>query len=130
NVNLLADGVPSITSKGVVWSTSPTPTTSLTTKPKVGTGSSIFSSDLINLIPGTIYYVRAYIINSDGTTYSEEVAFETQTYDVPIDGNQDKVKDEEQDYITTILSSNSVNYISVVAPSSGTIREVSNRQQS
>jgi len=129
NVNLLADGVPSITSKGVVWSTSSNPTIALSTRTNVGTGSSRFNSNITNLIPGTQYYARAYIVNSDGTTYSDEFSFETQTYEVPIDGNQDKVKDEEQDYITTLLSSNSVNYISVVAPSSGTIREVSNRQQ-
>lgn len=128
-VNLIADGVPTITSKGVVWNTSPTPTTSLTTKTNAGTGTSRFNSNITNLIPGTIYYVRAYIVNSDGTTYSDEYVFETQTYEIPIDGNQDKVKDVEQDYITTILSSNNVNYLSVVAPTSGTIREVSNRQQ-
>ena len=126
---LNASGVPTITSKGIVWSTLPTPTTALSTKTNDGTGSGNFASNLTDLSPGTVYYVRAYIINADGTSYSEEVTFETQTYPVSVDGNQDKIKDNEQDFVETVLSSNGSNYITILSPDGLEISEVSTSYQ-
>jgi hypothetical protein len=66
-----------IIAKGVVWSTSTSPTILLTSK-TVDTGSSsTFISNITGLIPNTKYYVRAYATNSAGTSYGPELTFTT-----------------------------------------------------
>jgi hypothetical protein len=42
-----------------------------------GTGSGSFSSVIEGLQPLTIYYVRAYAINSAGTAFGDEKSFVT-----------------------------------------------------
>lgn len=77
--NITSDGNGSITAKGVVWSTNPSPTTALTTKTSNGCcviGS--YTSNMLNLTPGTTYYVRSYATNSAGTAYGDELTFKTQ----------------------------------------------------
>lgn len=74
-----------ITNYGHVWSTSPNPTTTLTTKTSLGaktgvSGSFPFNSSLTGLADVTAYYVRPYYINGSGTTYGEEYLLETQMY--------------------------------------------------
>ena len=44
-----------------------------------GSGAGVFSSRLTNLEAGATYYVRAYAINSLGTSYGEELSFEALT---------------------------------------------------
>ena len=61
-----------VTTRGVVWSTSPNPTISLTTKTSNGSGIGSFTPILINLVPKTTYYVRAYATNSAGIGYGNE----------------------------------------------------------
>jgi hypothetical protein len=73
--NVLTDGNSPVTARGVIWSTSPNPTVSLSTKTTNGTGLGTFTSDIINLTPGTFYYVRAYATNSVGTGYGDPVVF-------------------------------------------------------
>jgi uncharacterized protein (TIGR02145 family) len=71
-----ADGGAEITDIGVCWSTSPNPTISSTkTSSDKGTGS--FTSSITGLTANTKYYVRAYATNSVGTTYGNEVTFNT-----------------------------------------------------
>ena len=77
NVTITNGGSSNITAKGICWSTSPNPTTSLNTKTNDGTGTSSFNSLLSGLIPGTTYYVRAYATNNSGTVYSIEITFTT-----------------------------------------------------
>lgn len=74
--NINSGGV-SVISKGVVWSTFPNPTILLSTKTSDGGGIGNFSSSLSGLIPNTTYYVRAYVTNSCGTSYGNEVNFVT-----------------------------------------------------
>lgn len=72
-----SDGGATITTKGVCWSTSSNPTTSLSTKTSDGTGSATFTSAISGLAASTTYYVRAYATNSQGTSYGNEVSFTT-----------------------------------------------------
>ncbi len=67
----------SITSKGVVWSTTINPTIALTTKTIQGAGSGVFSSSLTGLAEANRYYVRAYAQNSAGTSYGSQINFLT-----------------------------------------------------
>lgn len=75
--NITSDGGANITARGVVWSTSSNPTISLATKTTDGAGVGSFTSNLTNLTPNTIYYVRAYATNSVGTAYANEITFTT-----------------------------------------------------
>jgi len=72
---ILSGGGSNITDKGVVWSTSTNPTTSLPTKTNDGTGTNSFISSITGLTPGVTYYVRAYAINGVGTAYGNELTF-------------------------------------------------------
>jgi len=70
----LTDSGEEITAKGVVWGTSPNPTTA-GSKTTDGTGLGGFSSTIPGLVPGTTYYVRAYATNNLGTGYGNQVNF-------------------------------------------------------
>jgi uncharacterized protein (TIGR02145 family) len=72
-----SDGGATITTRGVVWSTSANPTISLTTKTTDGTGIGAFTSNITGLSANTTYYVRAYGTNNIGTAYGNEVSFTT-----------------------------------------------------
>jgi len=71
--NVDADGGAEVTARGVCWSTSPHPTTS-SGHTASGSGIGAFSVTP-TLAPGATYYVRAYAINSVGTTYGAEITF-------------------------------------------------------
>jgi len=75
--NITNSGSTSVTSRGVVWSTSPNPTVLLSTKTINGAGSGSFTSNLTNLTPNTQYYVRAYATNNSGTGYGSNQTFNT-----------------------------------------------------
>ena len=77
--NVTADGGASVTARGVCWSTTINPTTSLTTKTVNGSGTGSFTSAITGLTPGTIYHVRAYATNSVGTSYGSDLTFTTNT---------------------------------------------------
>ena len=88
--NVTADGGADITARGICWSTSQTPTISgnHTTD---GTGTGSFNSTMTGLTPNTIYYVRAYATNSEGTAYGEVVSFTTLQQNLVGDINEDGV---------------------------------------
>ncbi|KKK49636.1 hypothetical protein LCGC14_3133070, partial [marine sediment metagenome] len=74
--NITNLGNSSVTAHGHVWGTSLNPTTgdsSVDNGAASATGA--FTSDLTALIPGTVYYTRAYAINSVGTSYGANVRF-------------------------------------------------------
>jgi GH43 family beta-xylosidase len=89
--NVTSDGGATVTARGVCWSTSANPTTA-NSKTTNGTGTGSFTSSMIGLNPGTTYHVRAYATNSAGTSYGNDISFETPiSYDstlyVSSDGN-------------------------------------------
>ncbi len=74
--NILSDGGADITSRGFCWDTNPSPTTNnQKTTNGVGTGS--FTASITELLPGTMYHIRSYAINSIGTGYGNPVTFTT-----------------------------------------------------
>ena len=80
---ILADAGSVITARGVVWNTTEHPEILLSTKTINGTGTGTFSSVLTNLSPGTVYFVRAYATNDQGTGYGNEVSFTTPAANLP-----------------------------------------------
>ncbi len=75
--SISSDGGASITAKGVVWSTSVNPTIALTTKTNDGTGTGAFTSSITALSTSTLYYIRAYATNANGTVYGAQQSFTT-----------------------------------------------------
>jgi uncharacterized protein (TIGR02145 family) len=72
------DGGAIVTARGVCWDTtaSPTVASSHTTG---GTGTGTFTSVITGLSPATLYHVRAYATNSQGTAYGDDLSFTTLT---------------------------------------------------
>jgi hypothetical protein len=77
--NVTDDGGFAVTSKGVCWDTSPFPILANQNYTQDGSGIGSFISNLTNLTSNTIYYVRAYAVNQNGTTYGNQVAFSNST---------------------------------------------------
>ena len=82
--NVTDDGG-SITTRGVCWGTTSSPTIS-DSKTEDGTGVGEFTSTLTGLSGNTTYYVRAYATNSAGTSYGDELSFDTYAA-MDADGN-------------------------------------------
>ena len=77
--NITYNGGATVTASGVVWSTSASPTVELSTKTTDGTANGTFTSSITSLSPGTLYYVRSYATNSVGTSYGEQISFNSAT---------------------------------------------------
>ena len=87
DVGIRCEGVLPITSRGLVWSTSPNPTVSLSTKTSaILVGGNLFSNTMTNLSMNTTYYVRGYVTNSLGTTYGNEKFFKTANTGITVAG--------------------------------------------
>jgi hypothetical protein len=74
--NVTSDGNETVTDRGVCYSTSPNPTTA-NSKVASGIGTGIFSANASGLTPATVYYVRAYATNYQGTAYGAQLTFTT-----------------------------------------------------
>jgi hypothetical protein len=74
--DITCDNNADIVVRGVCWSTSKSPTVE-GTRTTDGYGLGIFVSTLTGLSPKTLYYVRAYAINSIGTEYGNQATFTT-----------------------------------------------------
>ena len=82
--NVTSDGGATVTARGIVWSTSPSPTIALSTKTTESGTTGAFSSNLTGLRSNTVYYVRAYATNSTGTSYGSEILLQTLEYFAPL----------------------------------------------
>ena len=74
------DGGTTVTERGVVYSTTPNPTTS-NSKVVSGSGKGAFSCNLNDLQEGTTYYVRAYAVNQTGMAYGNQIGFTTLNHE-------------------------------------------------
>ncbi len=74
--NITNNGGATISSSGVCWSTTTNPTIGNSKSSEV-TLTGVFTSSLSGLIPGEVYYIRAYATNSIGTAYGNEISFTT-----------------------------------------------------
>ena len=77
-----SNGGAEITAKGVCWSTTENPTIadSISTD---GAGNGSFTSNITGLSAETVYYVRAYATNSEGTAYGNNLSFTTLPAEEP-----------------------------------------------
>jgi hypothetical protein len=74
--NILCEGTGPITARGVCWSTSASPTIS-DNHTADGSGPGSFTSVISGLSATTVYHVRAYATNANGTVYGEDLTFTT-----------------------------------------------------
>lgn len=75
--NITSDGGTAITERGIVYNTSGNPTTGNTKVVASTAGSGSYNVTIPNLNPATLYYIRAYAINSAGTSYGDNVRLNT-----------------------------------------------------
>ena len=79
---ITSDGGEHVSKLGVCWSTSADPGISDNkTQDTLGVGG--FTSHIIGLTPKTMYYVKAYATNSEGTAYGDQVTFTTDDVALP-----------------------------------------------
>ena len=76
NGDVTSDGGEAVTERGFVWATTTAPDVS-DNKVEVAGTTGEYSSRLSGLPPETLIYVRTYAINSEGTSYGNEVSFTT-----------------------------------------------------
>ena len=81
--NVTSEGGATVISRGVCWDTSTNPTID-NSKSTVSGTTGEFTSNLTQLTPNTLYYIRAYASNSGGTSYGEQVSFTTNKIEVPV----------------------------------------------
>jgi hypothetical protein len=81
--NVTDDGGAAVTERGICYNTTGTPTTA-STKVTSGTGEGAFTAPITGLTHSTAYYLRAYAINSVGTSYGAEISFFTRIEAAPI----------------------------------------------
>jgi hypothetical protein len=74
--NVTGDGGAAVTERGFCYGTSQNPTTA-NSKVVVGNGTGEFSGTITSLTANTTYYAKAYAINSQGTTYGNQITFNT-----------------------------------------------------
>ncbi len=80
--NVTNDGGGAVSDRGVCWNTTGSPTIS-GSKLSAGSGTGVFKSPLTGLTAGQTYHLRAYVTNSAGTGYGNEVVFSTLASIVP-----------------------------------------------
>ncbi len=74
--NVSNDGNATIIIRGFCFATTENPTLANNKTTETGTTGS-YTSDLSSLTPNTLYYVRAYVTNSVGTSYGNQISFTT-----------------------------------------------------
>ena len=81
--NVTSDNGSSVTSRGICWATTSSPTTANSVYSEAG-GLGSFTAGMTGLLPATTYYVRAFAINGAGTVYGNEYNFTTSALTAPV----------------------------------------------
>jgi gliding motility-associated-like protein len=118
--NVTDSGGVTVTSRGIVWKAGSNPTLADFSK-AAGSGNGSYTALLNNLTPSTNYCVRAYAINSVGTSYGSDVCFTTAA---PTPVIATSVQSLNMGSVVVNTSSAVQSYIlsgSVLTPASGTI---------
>lgn len=77
--DIVGGGEQDVIDKGVCWALSSDPTV-LSDKRSLGAGAGEITASIINLVPGTTYFVRAYFQTKQETIYSKSIQFRTVGY--------------------------------------------------
>jgi hypothetical protein len=101
---VIDDGGSAITNRGVCFSKNVLPAIGTSSSMFVTVGMGFFSCNLIDLQPGTTYYLRAFAINSLGIGYGNQVSFTTL--------------DQLCDYMNCESLSGITTYVDKISPSS------------
>ena len=120
--NITSDGGTGITTRGVCWGVSTTPTKD-SAHTSDGTGSGLYNSNITGLTPGTTYNVRAYATNAIGTTYGALQSFTTATV-VPTSSGVPIVGTSPVTYPGSGATAGSGGYVSIDGGSAVTSRGV------
>lgn len=112
NAQIVYLGDPNPTQHGFVWDTNSGPTVGLITQTQDGPVSTVgvFTSSITGLFPQTLYYLRAYAINTVGTSYGNEVNFYTLANE-PVN--------HVSSFIATAISQSQINLSWTTTASSG-----------
>ena len=77
--NVTSDGGSDIIERGVVWSTSPNPTTTINEGMKIAQGTlGIFTVKATGFIGGKTYHYRGYAVSAVCTVYTDDATFTTK----------------------------------------------------
>ena len=91
--NITDDGGAAVTERGICWGREHYPTLENNAGHiESGIGTGTYAISMTGLNPNTTYYVRAYAINSVGTSYGNEVNFTTEqtpSYTISVSANPD-----------------------------------------
>jgi hypothetical protein len=79
NGNVTSDGGATVTERGVVANTTGTPITDDLKFAAGAGGTGVYTASMTGLDSETHYFVRAYAINTVGTSYGGEVEFDTES---------------------------------------------------
>jgi hypothetical protein len=74
--NVTDAGGGTVSTRGVCWATTENPTTSDSKTATTGTTGE-YTVSATGLLPGTLYYARAYVTTENSTTYGDNVTFRT-----------------------------------------------------
>ncbi|MDR0893994.1 MAG: hypothetical protein LBN06_01640 [Prevotellaceae bacterium] len=72
NVMVVTTGGKQVQTRGICWSTSPNPTSDLSTKVENSEPQASFVGAMTGLEPETTYYIRPYLVYEGGLIYGEE----------------------------------------------------------
>lgn len=112
--NVTNDGGSQVTARGILWDTDPNPTinnyTGITSD---GEGVGTFTSNISNLDIGTVYYVRSYATNSNGTDYGSNVYF-TASQEINISGSFTVNEKEYDGTNVASIASNGLTLINII----------------
>lgn len=76
--NITSDGGSAISARGICWRTTGNPSTAFADSISTdGVGTGQFVSNISGLTAGKTYHIRAYATNADGTSYGQDVTFDT-----------------------------------------------------